>query len=157
MRRYALGLMIVLGGCSNDPEVVWLGEHESPCETGADCMVEGGNTGGPPRVCLRIDGHGSCTETCTDSSTCPVNYACVLPEGVCAPSGDGVCRDVHARCGPSFPPCCYPLGCVDFEGWGPRCVRVGCGPGGITSCPSDFCCVQAGSDTVCSPPTHCPG
>jgi hypothetical protein len=146
MRFWSLALMLLAAGCSNAPETIWLGEFESPCRTSADC------DDGP---CLVIDGVGTCTERCRASGECPDNYVCRADQGACVPSGGGSCRQSGDRCGPQYPACCDGYGCVEFDDWGPRCVRVGCDPHDDYEC-GGFCCVAADTNTVCAPPSYCP-
>ncbi|MCA9605293.1 MAG: hypothetical protein KC619_06850 [Myxococcales bacterium] len=145
MRVRLLFLACLAAGCSNPPGIRSTGEYESPCETGDDCL-----TG----LCLQTDGFGACTQRCDGGGWCPNGYTCV--DGICAATPGGVCRDEHERCGPSYPPCCGGLACADWPGWGARCSQLGCIPDPLSSytCWSS-CCVEAGGETVCAPPSYC--
>lgn len=144
MRSLVLVAAVLATACSNAPDVIWLGQFESPCETSADCH-------GDP--CLQIDGTGSCTIPC--GTYCPDNYECDAELDVCRPVRAGACRRLHERCGPSYPACCNGTACVDFEGWGPRCATVDCRREGF-GCDSGFCCIDVGTtESVCAPPTYC--
>ncbi len=144
MRCWYLALAFLALGCTNAPEMVWLGQFESPCNTSADCES------GP---CLILEpGNGICTESCQTS--CTTNYTCDATQHVCVPSGGGMCRASGAPCGAHYPVCCGGLDCVQFDGWGTRCARVGCTDS--YGCSNEFCCVPSGNTTVCAPPTFCP-
>lgn len=145
MRAWPLAMALLLG-CSNAPEVVSLGEFESPCTSSDDCFGE---------PCLILDGFGTCTESCAESRTCRSGYTCDTTQGACVPSPAGMCRDDGQRCGPHFARCCEGYGCVEFDDWGPRCAPVGCNLNDPLGCGNGFCCVAAGPDTVCAPPTYC--
>lgn len=149
--RWCLALsVLVVCGCSNGDELIPTGEHESPCGAGVgECSIG--------FVCLQIDDFGTCTARCsTGSDRCHANYVCDASLGACVPSGAGTCRQLHGRCGPSFPRCCSGMACVDFGEWGSRCAEVGCARDRDCDSYTGFCCVSVGADTVCAPPTHCP-
>jgi hypothetical protein len=152
MRALLVLAIPMLAACSSSPDLIPLGQFESPCESESDCQD------GP---CLVIDGFGSCSTRCYGSDAyCGDGYRCDARIDACVPITDGECRDRNSRCGPSFSPCCSGSACVDFGEWGPRCARVGCRAD--TGCDTGygftgFCCIEAGDDTVCAPPTYCDG
>ncbi len=147
MRRALLFAVPLLAACSNAPDVIWLGQFESPCISASDCN-------GQP--CLMVDGFSACTSTCyARSQECGQGYACDVELMACAPRPGGECRDGYVRCGPSFPPCCSGSACVDFGEWGARCAPVRCRHD--DDCRPGFCCIDAGSENVCAPPTYCGG
>jgi hypothetical protein len=152
MRALLVLAISMLAACSSSPELIWLGELESPCESESDCQD------GP---CLIVDGFAACSTFCYGSAAyCGRGYRCDARIDACVPIADGECRDRHSRCGPSFSPCCPGTACVDFGEWGARCARVGCAAGTICddySSSNGFCCIEAGDDTVCAPPTYCNG
>ena len=144
MRARWLVLAWLIAGCSNPADLRPTGDYESPCETGADCL-----TG----LCLQTDGFGACTQPCDGAGRCPNGYTCV--DGICAATSRGMCRAEHDRCGPSYPACCDGLACADWPGWGARCSRLGCSLSSAYYTCWSSCCVEAGGETVCAPPSYC--